>query len=97
MKMIEGSNLGIKDCNFVAKGESAGDVVKQIVEHLRAEHDLDMPDADVILAGELSRDPLEIVDPAVALIVERLTEALDIVPADEGKLPEPSIGTTPSK
>jgi predicted small metal-binding protein len=97
MKMVEGSNLGIKDCGFVAKGESAGDVVEQIVEHLRAEHDLDMPDADVILGGELSRDPLEIVDPAVALIVERLTEALDIVPAEEGKLPEPSIGTTPSK
>ena len=97
MKKIRGSDLGIEDCDFVATGESAGDVVDEVVEHLRAEHDLDLPDADVILAGKLSRDPLEIVDPAVALVVERLTEALDIVPAEEGKLPEPSIGRTPSR
>lgn len=97
MKKIRGSDLGIEDCDFVATGESAGDVVEEVVEHLRAEHDLDLPDADVILAGKLSRDPLEIVDPAVALVVERLTEALNIVPGEGAETPGPSIGRTPSR
>jgi predicted small metal-binding protein len=97
MKKIECSDLRIKDCDFVAKGETAGDVVEKVVEHLRAEHDLDMPDADAILAGKLSHDSLEIVEPAVALVVERLTEALDIVPAEGAEIPKPSIGRTPSR
>jgi predicted small metal-binding protein len=95
-KRIECIELGIKDCDFVASGETAGDVVREVVEHLRAEHDIDMPDADVILAGEVKEDPLELVDPAVKLVVERLTKALNIVPVERPELPEPSIGRTPS-
>jgi predicted small metal-binding protein len=97
MKKIECSELGIEDCDFVAKGETAGDVVKEAVEHLRAEHDVDMPDADVILAGKVSQDPLEMVDPAVALVVQRLTDALNIVPAEGAETPKPSIGRTSSR
>ena len=96
-KRIECIELGIKDCDFVAGGETAGDVVREVVEHLRAEHDIDMPDADVILAGEVKEDPLETIDPAVALVVERLTEALNIVPVDEPGIPEPSISRTASR
>jgi predicted small metal-binding protein len=96
MKKIEGSELGIKGCDFVATGETAGDVVKAVVDHLRAEHDIDMPDADVILAGELSEEPLEMADPAAKVIVERLAEALDIVPVGEAETPKPSIGRTSS-
>jgi predicted small metal-binding protein len=96
-KSIECIELGIKDCDFVAGGETAGDVVRDVVEHLRAEHDLDMPDADTILAGELKEDPLELVDPSVRLVVERLTEALNIVPVEEPEIPKPSIGKTPSR
>lgn len=92
MKKVGCSELGIQDCDFVAKGETAGDVVKEAVEHLRAEHDIDMPDADVILAGKVSQDPLEMVDPAVALIAQRLTEALNIVPAEGAEAPKPTVG-----
>jgi predicted small metal-binding protein len=97
MKKVECSELGIQDCDFVAEGETAGDVVKKAVEHLRAEHDIDMPDADVILAGKVRQDPLEMVDPAVALIVQRLTEALNIVPAEGAEAPKPTAGRTLSR
>jgi hypothetical protein len=72
-------------------------VVREVVEHLRAEHDIDMPDADMILAGEVKGDPLEIVDPAVNLVVERLTEALNIVPVEGPEAPKPTIGRTPPR
>jgi predicted small metal-binding protein len=95
-KRIQCIELGIKDCDFVASGETAGDVVREVVEHLRAEHDLDMPDADLIMAGEVKEDPFGIVDPGVTLVVERLTKALDIVPVERPESPKPSVGRTPS-
>jgi len=91
------AELGIEDCDFVVSGETVGDVVGEVVEHLRAEHDIDMPDADMIMADELKNEPLEMVDPEVKIVVERLTEALDIVPAEEPEAPKPSIGRTPSR
>jgi predicted small metal-binding protein len=96
MMKIKCSELGVKDCDFVAKGETAGDVVKQVVDHLRAEHDIDMPDADTIMDGELKEEPLEMVDPDVKVVAERLTAALDIVPSEEAEHPEPSIGINPT-
>lgn len=95
-KRVECSELGVKDCDFAVSGETAGDVVKQVVEHLRAEHDMDMPAADVILAGKMRDDPVEMVDPAAALVVTRLKEALNIVPPDGPEMPRPRAGTTPS-
>jgi predicted small metal-binding protein len=96
-KTIKGSELGVKDCDFNARGETAGDVVRELVDHLRDEHAIDMPDADVILAGELSGDPREKVDPAVALIIKRLTNALNIVPSEGTQTPRPSASRSPSK
>jgi len=93
-KRIKCSELGVKDCDAVVSGETAGDVVAEVVNHLRAEHDIDMPDADVILKGEVTEDPLDVVDPAVALIVERLTEALSLSPLERPTVPRPSIGRT---
>lgn len=93
---IKCTELGIEGCNFVAEGEATGDVVKEVVEHLRAQHDIDMPDADVILAGEKIEEPLKMVDPAVQVVVERLTEALDIVPLEGPDVLRPSIGRTPT-
>lgn len=92
---IKCSELGIEGCDFLAEGEATGDVVKEVVEHLRAEHDIDMPDADGILAGGGVEEPLEMVDPAAQVVVERLTEALDIVPVEEPELARPSIGRLP--
>jgi predicted small metal-binding protein len=96
MKKIKCSELGIRDCDFVAKGESPGEIVKEVVEHLRAEHDIDMPDTDTILAGEVGEEFTEVIGEEVTLIVERLTTALNIVPPEESEPPEPSIGTMPS-
>ena len=92
-KKVECKELGIKDCDFSASGETAGDVVREMVEHLRTEHSIDMPDADVILAGEVKEDPLELVDADVALVVKRLKEALNLVPSEEPRLKIPKTPT----
>lgn len=96
-RKIECRELGIKDCDFVAKGETAGDIVREVVEHLRAEHDIDMPDADVILAGEVDQDPFKMVDRATALVVQRLVEALNIAPSEGPAMPKPPIGRMTSR
>lgn len=93
---IKCSELGIRDCDFVARGETAGQIVKEVVEHLRTEHDIDMPDTDVILAGEVAEEPLKVVDEDVSLILERLTTALNIVPPEEPNVSKLSIGRIPS-
>lgn len=95
-KRIECSELGIKDCDFSLSGETPADIVEKVVEHLRAEHDIDMPDAEVILAGKMRDDPLEMVDPATALVITRLKEALNIVPPDGPEMPTPRVGKRPS-
>lgn len=45
------ADLGIADDSAVFEAPSAGELVEQIVDHLRDEHDINMPDADVIMAG----------------------------------------------
>jgi len=88
---ITSKELGIQDCDFVATGDTAGDVVEQVVNHLRDEHDIDMPDAEVILQGEVVENPLSESDPAVELVVERLTSALNIVTPQETEKEQPHI------
>lgn len=60
---INCSDLGIADCTYTAYGETAGDAVEDMVEHLRAEHDLNMPDADEILEAS-AQDRAELEDVA---------------------------------
>jgi predicted small metal-binding protein len=93
---IRCSELGVKDCDYVVSGGTAGDMVGEVVDHLRSEHGIDMPDADVILKGEVTEDPLDVVDPAVALIVERLTEALNLSPLERPTAPGSAIDRTTS-
>ena len=80
---VTGRELGVADCDFEASGETAGDVVREMVDHLRSEHDIDMPDADVILAGKVSEEPLAVDEPGPALVVERLISKLDIMPPED--------------
>jgi predicted small metal-binding protein len=80
MEKVKCSELGILDCDFTATGETAGDVVEQVVEHLNEEHDLDMPDADMILTGKVDEGTLKMLKPAAVLVIERLTEALNLIP-----------------
>lgn len=49
MKELSGEDLGVAGCDFVARGEAAGEVVELMVEHLQDEHGIDMPEPTVIL------------------------------------------------
>jgi predicted small metal-binding protein len=96
MKRIESSDLGIQNCNFSASGETAGEIVKEVVEHLRDEHDIDMPDVADILEGKVSED-LKHNNPSAYLVVERLIETLNILPSEGPGKPSPSIGKSVSR
>lgn len=75
---IKGSDLGVKNCDFVAAGETPQDVVEQMVTHLREEHDIRMPDEDVILTGGEGEWEAQEEDAGAAVIVKRLREALEL-------------------
>ncbi len=47
-------DLGIANDSTILEADSPGELVEKVVEHLRAEHDIDMPDADVIMGGTSS-------------------------------------------
>jgi len=74
--------LGVKGCDLTASGETPGEVVTQIVEHLESEHGIDMPDVDSILEGITT--PEEFVeggfDQDAIMVVKRLREELGIEP-----------------
>ncbi len=78
-KEISCNKLGVENCDYVAEGETAGDVVTDMVKHLRARHGIDMPDEEVIISGKTRESILEQVDPQVKLIVKRLQEQLDMI------------------
>ena len=96
-KKITGSELGIQDCDFTAHGETASDVVGQVVEHLRTEHGIDMPDAELIMSGDLNQSIMPPTDPGVEMIVDRLKETLNIVPPGSATEARPAIGRTPTR
>ena len=93
---LECRELNIENCDFVASGETAGDVVEEIVKHLRTKHHIDMPDADTIMLDEIPEGSAQMADPAAVLIVERLRESLGIVPSEGTGAPDVSIGRTPT-
>jgi hypothetical protein len=42
-------DLGVANDSTVISGESPGELVEKVVDHLRSEHNIDMPDAEVIM------------------------------------------------
>jgi predicted small metal-binding protein len=74
--------LGVKDCDLTASGETPGEVVTQIVGHLEDEHGIEMPDVDSILKGITTTK--EFVeggfDQEAIMVVKRLREKLGIEP-----------------
>ena len=85
-------DLGVADCDWTATGETPEDVVEQAVEHLKKEHNIKMPDPEVIMEGKFSDDPLNSeASEEVRLVVTRMREELDIVPTDEPPDAEPAI------
>jgi predicted small metal-binding protein len=84
MMKIDCHELGFKDCDWHASGETPAGVVEEAVAHLRQKHDLDMPDPEIILEGKVDDDPLlTTATEPVRLVVERLKGKLDLVPAEE--------------
>jgi predicted small metal-binding protein len=79
-KEIHCSELGVHECDFVAQGETPAEVVEQVVEHLRSEYGIDLPDAEEILEGRTPTDRLMEgrIDKDAALLVTRLREQLGI-------------------
>jgi predicted small metal-binding protein len=86
MKEIRGGDLGIVNCDYVARGEDAKAVVKDLVAHLKEVHDINMPNPKIILDPDREQGLLyKIVkafsgrrDRGAELIVHRLRTALDI-------------------
>jgi len=76
------TELGVEDCDFIASGETPGEVVTQFVEHLESEHDIDMPDVDSILKDKMTTDEFlgGGFDEDAIMVVRRLQEKLGIEP-----------------
>jgi predicted small metal-binding protein len=79
------TDLGIHNCDWTATGETAGDVVEDVVRHVRKEQKINLPDAQTIMEGDFWQNPLDdTMDPAVVTIVQRLRERLNLQDADTG-------------
>jgi predicted small metal-binding protein len=48
---ISCASLGIVGCQQQFQGETPGEVIDKVSDHLRAEHDIDLPEREVILRG----------------------------------------------
>jgi predicted small metal-binding protein len=93
MQEIRGKDLGVANCDLVARAEAPGEIVHKVVGHLREAHDIDMPDAEVILEGQVEETD---VDQKVWTIVKRIREDLNLgevaasgeaMPGEEGPAP----------
>ncbi|MGC9335232.1 MAG: DUF1059 domain-containing protein [Anaerolineae bacterium] len=91
-------DLGVANCNWTAEGETPADVVEQVVEHLEKEHGIDMPEPETILEGKLTDQPLQPdVDESVRIVVNRMQEALGIVPLDVSTDVTEAVGKVPTR
>jgi predicted small metal-binding protein len=76
MREIQGEELGVADCTFVARGETAREVVEAMTEHLEAEHGIDMPSPDVIVEDY----------PTEEMFLEKLSEVFTVGPDKETRI-----------
>ncbi len=94
------SDLGVANCDFVAKGDTPGEIVEQMVKHLRQEHNIHLPDPDEILQpGSVETSMLDFEEDHkdANIVVTRMRQALGIVDSgDEGPSgPAISLGPVP--
>jgi predicted small metal-binding protein len=90
-------DLGVVNCDLVVEGDDPGEVAAEYVEHLRDEHDMDMPDAETITNEEMD---IEDLGGEVRTVVRRLREALGISAAgmeDEGVLSDDQLAVSKRK
>ncbi|MHB0859025.1 MAG: DUF1059 domain-containing protein [Anaerolineae bacterium] len=50
------ADLGIAGCNTVFHGETPAEAIEELRKHLKAEHDVNLPEADIILKAEPNWD-----------------------------------------
>jgi len=83
MQVTCDEDLRIAGCDLVVEGEAPGDVAERVVRHLREEHDIDMPDAESIVAGDFDE---EVLDKEVRTVTRRLREALALPEGEDETL-----------
>lgn len=83
MKELRCSELTVADCDYVARGETTGDVLEDIIEHLDEEHDVELPDAEDIIDDAVDEDEL---DGEARVIVNRIQERMAIAEAGGAEL-----------
>ena len=83
---ISCESLGVVGCHRQFHGETAGEVVDKVSDHLRSEHDIDLPEREVILRSSESLDAQAMVDRFMGmgyskkalLVMRRLRELLNV-------------------
>lgn len=88
MPTLAGRELNVTGCTFVAEGETAADILQQMIEHLEEEHELQLPNAEAILSGKVEETDLT---HGSRLVLERIRERLDLT--DKGSSSPPSPPT----
>jgi predicted small metal-binding protein len=90
MVEISCQEIGVIDCAYTARGKTPGEVLKKMVDHLRADHGLDMPDAEDILNNPQKPEDSVLVIPEIwinrqrplgeeeRLVTERLVNLLNL-------------------
>jgi predicted small metal-binding protein len=68
-------DLRIADCHLEVEGDTPEEIVSEVVEHLREEHGMDLPDADAITKGQVDKTE---VDEKIWTVVKRMQDALEI-------------------
>jgi predicted small metal-binding protein len=95
MARIHCSELGIANCDWIASGETPGDVIDEVVAHLRDDHGIDMPDTETILEGNYIENPvMDDADEGVVIMIRRLRETLGLERRTTG-LDAPSVMAPP--
>jgi predicted small metal-binding protein len=81
--------IGIADCDYVARGETAGDIVDDMVEHLEDQHDIALPDPDDIMSYASGDEDLDALDLDIGLseeariVTERIRNELNPAGPDD--------------
>jgi len=87
-------DLRVHDCEGVAAGATAADIVEEVSRRLRKEKGIKLPATQVILEDGGIDDPMgTTMDPAAATIVRRLREALNL----QGNTSTPDAGPAISR
>lgn len=89
MISLSDRELGIANCDYVATGETVGDVVEDMVEHLEDEHDVDMPSVESILDAEGSMHIADLgldfdLSEEAALLVRRIRTEMNLIDEETG-------------